>query len=244
MGGKGDSQRGACRIGDEAMGIFLAAVKRGAALEDAARAAGFTLGAFWKLRKRDRAFDEAVEEALELSNAPRFIRPTNGRRLQLRRHRRLRFADWRRELFIEHLAATGDETEAAEAAGVCRSTVYRHRIKDPEFAAWHRAALDQAYVRLEAEAVRQRLLAQQRMAEALEAGLDLPVAAADEFERVMKLLARWDRGHGGVGPRTVSAPHRRAWTVDEAIAALEKKLRALGIPIRDAREDEDDGEVQ
>jgi hypothetical protein len=250
MDGQGDSQRGrGHRIDDGAKGIFLAAVKRGAWLRDAARAAGYTVSGFWKERKRDPAFDEAVEEALELSAAPRFIRPTNGRRLQLRRHRRLRFHGWRREVFLAHFAATGNETEAAEAAGVSTATVYRHRVKDPDFAAAHQAALDQSYVRLEAEAVRQRLLAQGKMAEALERGLEVEPAMvaefargdlAAEFERMMKLLARWDRRGGGPGPRTVSPAHRRPWTFEEAIEALERKMRSLGIPVRDAPEAGDD----
>lgn len=226
-GGRGDAHR----IDDEAKGVFLAAVKRGAMLEDAARAAGFTAGGFAKARKRDPAFDEAVDEALELSNAPRLLRPTNGRPLQLRRHRRLRFVGWRRELFLAHFAGTGNETEAAETAGVCTSTVYRHRVKDPEFAALHQLALEQCYVRLEAEAVRQRLDAQKRVAEALSEGLETTGELALEFDRVMKLLARWDRGPVRPGPRTIGHGRQAAWTFDEAIAALEKRLKSLGVPI-------------
>jgi hypothetical protein len=249
MSGMGNSRgAGQRRIDDEAMGAFLEAVRRGAALEDAARAAGFTLGAFWKARKRDPAFAEAVEEAMELSNAPRFIRAGNGRKLQLRRHRRLRFVAWRRELFLEHLAGTCNEVEAAAAVGVSPATVYRHRMKDPEFAALHQLALDQGYVRLEAEALRQRLQAQQRLAEALDNGFEPKGELALEFDRVMKLLARWERRSGRVGPRTVSPERSRAWTADEALEALERKLSALGIPIRAAPPpgpgNEDDGEVE
>lgn len=249
MSGTGNSRGvGQRRIDDEAMGIFLQAVRRGAALEDAARAAGFTLGGFWKVRKRDPAFDEAVEEALEQSNAPRFIRAGNGRKLQLRSHRGLRFVDWRRELFLEHLAGTCNEVESAAAAGVCAATVYRHRMKDPEFAARHQAALEQGYVRLEAEALRQRLQAQQRLAEALDKGLEPKGELVQEFDRVMKLLARWERRGGRIGPRRVSPERSRAWTADEALEALERKLRALGIPIREAppdpSADEDDGDIE
>jgi hypothetical protein len=242
---QGDSGRAPPRIDDRAKGLFLAAVKRGAWLRDAAQAAGYSVSAFWKERRRDPAFDEAVEEALELSDAPRFIRPTNGRRLQLRRHRRLRFHEWRRDLFLAHFAATGNETEAAEAAGVCTSTVYRHRRKDTEFAAAHQAALEQSYVRLEVEAVRQRLAAQKKMAEALERGLEIEPALAQEFERVMKLLARWDRRGGKAGPRTVSPAAAQPWTFDAAIDAVERKLRALGIPIRELPpEPADDSDVE
>jgi hypothetical protein len=222
------------RIDDVAMGAFLLALKRGASLRDAARAAGFSLGGFWKVRKRDPAFDAAVEEALELSNAPRFIAPTNGRRLQLRRIRRLRFVEWRRELFLEHFAGTCDVASSAELAGVCESTVYRHRVKDPDFAAAFQEALEQGYARLEAEAVRQRVEAQNRLREGVEATGEI----AAEFERVLKLLSRWERRGGGVGPRTIARSRQKSWTFDEAILALEARLRALGVPIREVPREE------
>ena len=136
-------------------------------MDNAARAAGFSLGGFWKARQRDPAFDEAFKEALELSNTPRFISAGNGRPLQLRRIRRLRFEPWRQEVFFAHFAGTCDETAAAEAAGVSTSTICRHRQKDPDFAEHYQAALEQGVVRLEAEALRQRLLAQQRLKDGL-----------------------------------------------------------------------------
>jgi hypothetical protein len=228
---------GSRRIGDEAKGAFVASLRRRASVEDAARAAGFTAGAFWKQRKADPAFDEAVEEALEISSAPRLIAPTNGRKLQLRRHRRLVFHEWRREIFLLHFAATCNETAAAEAAGVCRETVYRHRMKDAAFAALHQQALEQGYVRLEAEGLRQRLEAQKRLAESLASGefAEAPLLGegAAEFERMLKLLGRWDRRCGGPGPRTVSRVAAQAWTLDAALAELEKRMRAVGIEIPD-----------
>ncbi|MGQ0659589.1 hypothetical protein [Sphingosinicella sp.] len=224
--------RNARRIDDEAKGVFLAELKRGLLMENAARAAGFSGGAFWKARKRDPAFDEAVEEALELSNTPRFISAGNGRPLQLRRIRRLRFEPWRQEVFFAHFAGTCDETAAAEAAGVSTSTICRHRQKDPDFAARYQAALEQGVVRLEAEALRQRLLAQQQLRD----GLIPEGEIAQEFERVLKLLQRFDRKGGGVGVRQVSRAHLKAWTFEEAIEAIERKLRAIGIPIREDEE--------
>jgi hypothetical protein len=52
---------------------------------------------------------------------------------------------------------------------------------------------------------------------------------AHEFDRVMKLLARWERKDGRLGPRAVSHGKQRAWTFEEAIDALDRKLRALGL---------------
>lgn len=237
-----DSRGGGHRIDDEAKGVFLRALEDGLWLKDAASRAGFTLGAFWKERRRDPAFDSAVVDALDLTSDACLIRPTNGRPIQRRGHRRLRFVGWRVDVFLSHFAATCNEAEAAEAAGVSPATVYRKRRKDPGFAASHQAALDHGYVRLEAEALRQRLAAQQRMAEAVEAGTALGADLCQEFERVLKLLARWDRRGGVAGPRTVSPAAARAWTFDSAIEAIERKLKALGIPVADLPPEPDDDE--
>lgn len=214
-------------IGDDAKGRFLAGLKRGLSMEDAARNAGHSPSGFWKARKRDTAFDTAVEEMLELSNTPRFVSPANGRRWQLRRIRRLRFVQWRKDVFLAFLAGTGDVTASAEAAGVCESTIYRHRARDPDFAAAFQEALEQGYARLEAEALRQRLEAQRQLREGV-----LPAGEiALEFERVLKLLQRWDRRNGAVDPRRVAHGRRKAMTFEQAIEALDRQLAALGIPI-------------
>lgn len=243
MSKQGDSGwRNARRIDDEAKGIFLVELKRGLLIDNAARASGFSAGAFWKARKRDPAFDEAVQEALELSNTPRFISAGNGRPLQLRRIRRLRFEPWRKEIFFAHFSGTCDETAAADAAGVSTSTICRHRQKDPEFAEDYKAALEQGVVRLQAEALRQRLLAQQRLRDGV-----LPEGeVTQEFDRLMKTLDRFARKDGGVGVRHVSRGAVKAWTFEEAIDAIERKLKAIGIPIREIAEDdqaEEEGEA-
>jgi hypothetical protein len=48
----------------------------------------------------------------------------------------------------------------------------------------------------------------------------------------MKLLARWDRKGGRLGPREVRRGYQRRMSFDEAITLLERKLRNLDIPIR------------
>jgi hypothetical protein len=54
---------------------------------------------------------------------------------------------------------------------------------------------------------------------------------AREFERILKLLERYERRNGRIADRSVAHGRRRAWTLEEAIAAIEVKLRNLNIPI-------------
>ena len=215
------------RVDGRAMGCFLAALKGGRNVEAAAREAGFGARTFYRRRDSDPEFAAAWEEAVELSNRPVYLGPGNGRRLQLRRTRKVRFTEARKETFLAHFAGTCDLAASAEAAGVCADTVNNHRRKDPDFAAACQAALEQGYERLEEEAVRQRLEAQRKLKEGV-----LPEGeAAAEFERQMKLLAHWRRRSGDLGPRTIGSEHRKRGTFDEAMEALERKLRALRIPI-------------
>ena len=221
------------RINDAAMHAFLAALKSGATREDAARVAGFSLATFYRVRVRDTGFAAAWEQAVASSAVPRIIAPTNGRRLQSRKFRSLRFNEARRETFLAHFAGTCNVAESAEIAGVCEATVYRHRVKDASFAAAFQEALEQGYVRLEAEALRQRIEAQRRIREAGDGLLPAGEATA-EFERILKLLDRWDRRNGCIGPRAVAHGSLKRWTFDDAIEALEKKLMALGYDAPDA----------
>jgi hypothetical protein len=81
-------------------------------------------------------------------STPPALSPSTARR----RHRR----DWR-PVFLEHFRNSGNVREAAEAAGVDRSTPYRTAERDPAFAAkWTAAGEDAADV-LEFEARRRAL---------------------------------------------------------------------------------------
>jgi hypothetical protein len=61
------------------------------------------------------------------------------------------------DAFLAHLAETGILTDAAAAAGVDRSNVYRRRQDDPEFAKLVDEAIDMAADKLEREARRRAL---------------------------------------------------------------------------------------
>lgn len=229
------------RIDAAAKAAFLKALRGGLRREDAAEAAGFSLMAFYGERRRDPGFAVAWRDALaQPAAADRRARayadrgetriaPNNRRGLQRRRMRHVRFDAARRAVFLHHFGWSCDARDAAAEAGVSESTVFLHRRTDPAFAAEYDAALDQGYVRLEAEAVRQRLAALQAMRDVLEKEGEIPPGSAAEFERVMKLLDRRDRKARGPEQSASPGSPRRVWTFDAAIALLDKRLKALGM---------------
>jgi hypothetical protein len=242
MDGRSDSEPpGRRRIDGAAKARFVEALRAGTSRDAAAAAEGFSAEAFYCARKRDPLFRSAWIWALELSAveereariagelavaaAEDDIRPNNLRPLQRRRKRSVAFTDRRKQMFLDHFAGTADVQAACRAAGMHYSTIYKHRRNDPVFAAGWDQALRQAYALLEAEAVRQRLELQRRSAfEPHPTG-----EMAHEFERVMKLLHRYDRRDGRIAAREAAAAPQRRWTFDEAIHALDGKLRALGL---------------
>ena len=219
---------------------FVAALREGRRREEAAAEVGFPLKSLYAARARDPLFRLAWEWALDLrawyaraaapawsgdDGTPVRIAPQGGRPLQRRRMSWVRFTEARQQIFLDHFAGTADAGAAAAAAGVSIATVNAHRRKHPEFAAAQSEALDHAVALLEAEAVRQRLAAQRRLCENLEPTGEL----ASEFERVMKLLARFDRRGGATGPRPRAPSQNEVWTFEEAIVELDKRLRSLGL---------------
>ena len=253
MSGASDSGPARRLIDREVKLRFLASLRAGAHRDEAAAQAGFSPRALYTARRRDPLFKLGWVWALELSafeerareRAARVregeaadagaeagadrdgveIAPNNQRALQKRKVRRVRFGAARRKIFLDHFAGTADVVAAAAAAGVGVSTVYDHRARDPHFAEDWDAALRQSYVLLEAEAVRQRLEAQRTIRERPNPTGEM----AKEFERVMQLLARMDRRDGRIGTREVRHGRQRRWTFEEAMVALDKKLRSLGL---------------
>ncbi|HEX8527658.1 hypothetical protein [Allosphingosinicella sp.] len=219
---------------------FLEALRSGAPREQAAAAAGFPLNSLYNVRARDPVFRLAWSWALDLAaiderggelsrrtadGEPARIAPRKGRLLQRQRMRWVKFTDKRQQIYLDHFAGTADCEAAAAAAGVTTATVRAHARRHPEFAAARSEALRHAYAVLEAEAVRQRLEAQRRFAEDLEPRGEM----AQEFERVMKLLARYERRDGRIAMRERSPLPSQAWTFEAAIAALDKALDSIGV---------------
>lgn len=215
---------------------FVIALGEGATVEEAAQRSELVLSSLYWRRERDPAFAAAWDEAIEKSARPVLIAVQNKRALQLQKTRRVKFTPARRETFLAHFAATGDETAAAAKAHVSVDSVYRLRKRDPDFAAAWQDALEAAVSRLDAELVRQRLAAVERMRAAVEAGAAAAVDPehAIEFERALKLLQRFDRrarGSATPGPRTVRRERLRPGKFEDAIVRLEKKLISMGVPI-------------
>jgi hypothetical protein len=228
------------RIGAEAKTRFLDALRAGLKRDDAAAQAGFTANGFYYARKGDPLFARAWTWAADLSAADQraaynaanpaaspdaHIAANRNRQLQRRIIRRPRFDERRKRLFLDHFAGTADAHAAAAAAGIGYPTVNVHRREDLAFAAAWDEALAFAYALLEAEAVRQRLEGQQRLRD----GRCPTGEIAHEFDRVMQLLNRYDRRDGRIGLREVGDGRHKRWSFDDAIEALDKKLRALGL---------------
>jgi hypothetical protein len=236
MGHKGDSGRAAGRpIGEAEKARFVAAVAGGASLKAAAAAGGATLDGFYGARKRDAAFKAAWQQALDASAGAVRIVPNNNRRWQRRKMRNVRFNEARQEVFLAYMSGTCDFNAAAAEAGVDESTVYKRIKRDAAFAAEVQDALERGYVRLEAEAVRQLLAAQAR----LRIGVMPAGEISDQFERVMRLLERWDRRSGRVGLRAPGPGRQQSCTFEEAMTALDRKVEALGYRVEE--EDSVDG---
>jgi hypothetical protein len=237
------------RIGLAAKLRFLEGVRAGQSREEAAAGSGFCWRAFYQVRRRDPIYEFAWLAAMELrardeQDARRAadrldalaedgtIEGQNRRLLQLKPRRGFRFDERRQQIFLDHFAGTADEHAAAEAAGVAYVTVRSLIRRNPEFAALRDEALKHAYARLEAESVRQRLAAAQRLRDNLDPKGDPSAGSgqewAEEFERVMKLLARYDRKGGRIASREHSASASRVWSFEDAIVALDKALDSLG----------------
>ncbi|MFL6846453.1 MAG: hypothetical protein ACJ8ER_16420 [Allosphingosinicella sp.] len=220
---------------------FVAALARGATVAEAAREAGATLFALYRWRGLDPDFDLAWREAAEGSRGwVAKARPGRPYRA-VRTKRRVRFAGAARQWYLAVLALTCNSDEAARQAGFHPSTVRRNARRDPAFAAERQAALEQGYARLERLLAAQRATAAARMEEVLDSASDAETPPADD-ETLERILSRYTRPDGRIAPGCVSPEkRRRRWSFDEAIALLERRLRWMGVEIRETGDEEDDG---
>lgn len=214
-------------FGGRGMAAVVGALEKGATIAEAARASGFGVSTVYEWRNKSPAFAAAWEAVVAESARPMLVAGCNQRIFQLTRRRRVRFTAARKTAFLEHFAATCDATASAREAGISVATVYHHRQRDPAFRRAWGEARDAGYMRLEAEMVRQRLAAQASFR--LRFDKEIPPSereVQDEFERTMHLLREHGRARAGIAKP--GRPPRR-WSFDEAIVALDKKLKALGV---------------
>lgn len=217
--------------------LFVAAVERGATIAAAAREAKAAVATVYYRRKTcplfARAWAGAVAKSsgyadLDPPGAATVIRGHAGRLIR-KRKRPVEFDRERRQAFLDHFAGSCNLEASAKAAGVCVNTVYRALASDPAFADGFEEALRIGYRLLEAEALRQQRAAQRKYRISPKGD---PGAQAQSFERTMQLLREYNRGQGKVGRRAARRGDPRSrWTFDEAMEALEKKLKHFGVEI-------------
>jgi hypothetical protein len=204
-------------FGPEAMGVVVAALRRGATIAAAAGEAGFARETVNEWRKKAPHFDAACRDALDGREALVVRAAGGGRGWRLSPPRCNAFTERRKQVYLDHLAATGDRGAAAAVAGVSTSTVSNHRRNDPVFAEGCRQALALAYENLEAEAVRDRLAAMERIdVDPERAG----VVPAEEFDRTLALLREHNKAPRSGRPPTLCS-------LDDGFAALERELDAF-----------------
>jgi hypothetical protein len=155
-----------------------------------------------------------------------------------------RFDAAKRKLFLKWFAATANAAESARLAGVAKSTVYDHRMKDGRFAeAWDRA-LEQSYARIEAKVVEMQFEQAAGARLEFDGSFEPPDAPLVDLNMAMQLLKqhkaevtrirgeRDDRLSGATrGKRQKKVPpfeRERLASDAEVRRALVKSLRAFG----------------
>jgi hypothetical protein len=209
---------------------FAEGLGRGLSLADAAKAGGCALASFYSWRRRDPAFAEDWEAAVEESAWPVPEGEEAARSGEPAKRRRLRLSGRRRRVYLETLELDCHGEQSARAAGVDRGTPGRLARRDPGFAEQCSEALERGYQRLGEELAAERAVAVRPRAWR---ELDIPPDRPErDFDTQIRLLVRWGRPDGSVGPRQYRRPRGRKWTFDEAIAQLARRLRALGIRVK------------
>jgi hypothetical protein len=131
--------------------------------------------------------------------------------------------------FLGLLEKSCNTRASAREAAVHRSTVYRHLKRDPEFASANAAALKRGYAALERESAEAWAAMQARIASgALKYEIVPRGRITSDFDEQMRLLARYERTDGTIGPRRVRHGHMRSMSFENAIVLLDRKLRWMG----------------
>jgi hypothetical protein len=138
----------------------------------------------------------------------------------VRNTRRKLFNRDRKGVFLEIFAATANLGWAAEAAGVCRQTISKHLMSDPDFAAAYEAALNVSRLRLKA-----KLVETKKPEAGFAIGCDMEVPDIDmPFDKSLAVLREFER-EVKVGRKAGRAP--RVASNAEVVKALTKRVKAL-----------------
>jgi hypothetical protein len=138
----------------------------------------------------------------------------------VRNARRKLFNRERKGTFLTFFASTGNLGWAAEEAGICRQTVSKHLMSDPEFAAAYEQALDVSRLRLKAALVEIKkpetpiVIDGEVEVPDVEMPFDKAIAVLREFEREVKVGRK-----AGRAPQVASNA--------EVVKALTKRVKAL-----------------
>lgn len=142
-------------------------------------------------------------------------------RVQRRKVRKDGWSTRRREIFLDHYAATGNASEACRAAGMAEGSASRLRRRDPEFAEQYDSAHAASLIRLEG-LVAQYAETRGRTV-AVEPGEVPPVDMANfDPELALKVLNRRRPSTGGFADRCGAKPRRA--TKAELVASLRRLI--------------------
>ncbi len=146
----------------------------------------------------------------------------------VRNQRRKLFNRERKKTFLEFFAATGNLGWAAEEAGICRQTVSKHLMSDPEFGAAYEEALNVSRLRLKSSLVEIKKPEQPIVIDGTVEvpEIDMPfeqkIAVLREMEREVKIGRRRGRT-----PQI--APNAQLFkALHQALIGFEKEMRRLG----------------
>lgn len=150
---------------------------------------------------------------------------------QLIESRGKRWTDEAEELFFDHLAASANVTFSARKAGFSKEAIYRRRSRNPAFAGRWKAAVAQAYARIELALVRRAEAALEGFAP--DPDTPIPVMTVGDAIAILKLHHAEVLGLEGRRPAWPARPR----SLEEVGESILRKMDAIK-----AMPDEDDDE--
>jgi hypothetical protein len=173
------------------------------------------------------------------------VQPNKHRKAQLTQPgKRKLFGRAAKRDFLEWFAATANLGWSARQAGFNYKTVLKHRMKDPAFAADYDRALEQGFARVLAQQLETKIAEDAAAPVGIEGDRDVPAMQQMDPERAMLLLREHGRYLAGAragagearkqGRRPLVATYEEVrGAIAKALAAFEKRVRAMGYRVPD-----------